>query len=366
MLSNRSFVVLHYTGYTGCTADGGGVHRVIRTLAHAGGHWRTILGVSTGFVPRFASQQVLWRGPDVMGETIGLFNLGRTLLVAWRVRRWLRRGAHRIFHGHSRAGLLVALWLRLFGERRALATVHILGRQRWFYRMAKIMLGSRLRWLSPAMAEYYGENGIGWNDCLTDCVPPHAFRPAKTARRHRPGVTFGCVGSLVPVKGWEIVIRALALIPTTVPLRVVHVGADDGSTMSAEYADGLRQLCEELRVTDRFEWRGQLNNLSNFFDEIDCLVVASRLEASSVAALEALAADVPVLAPDTGGTRALINRCNGGWVFATDSTEVLARRLEELATGTELTAWRRNDAGLDAFSVQQVIAAHVEVYRLLR
>jgi glycosyltransferase involved in cell wall biosynthesis len=353
-------IVLHYTGYT---VDAGGILAVVRAL-EGEGRFASILGVSPGFIQRGRPRLHVWRGPSVAGERIGPLNLLRTLKVALRVRRWLRRGGERTYHGHSRSGLLVALWLALLGERRVVATVHVFGRQRWFYRLAASVLGQRLFWLGPAMKHYYGVQPATWQGCLPDCVPESAVR-SKMATPASQVVVFGCAGGLVPVKQWELVIRALSLIPDGARVRVIHVGEADPAGGGARYPAGLKQLCTDLGVAARFDWRGAAGDMAAFCNEIDCLIVASSREASSVAALEAISAGVPVLASSASGTRDLVERCSGGWLFAADSAEALGRRMGELACGSELAAWRRNDAGLREFTAAASVGAHLTVYRAL-
>lgn len=351
--------VLHYTGYG---SDGGGIHAIIRALRTAGS-FRVVLGVSSGFAQRRSGPRC-WRGPSIEGESITPGNFARALRVAWRIRRWLVRGPHRLFHGHSRAGLLVGLWLALLGQRRVLVTVHCFSRHRWFYRICRALLGARLFWLSPAMPLYYGCTATGWSGCLPDCVPESAVRPWQPRGRPRP-VVVGCVGGLDPIKGWELVLRALACVPPAVPLRIVHIGATGTSVDRVAYASGLRRLGDKLGLGERWEWRGEESDVAAFYAGIDCLVVASRLEAFSVAALEAIAAGVPVLAPAGSGTTDLISVCAGGWTYEADSTAALAARLISLATGPDLETWRRNDEGLRAFTAPVVADAHTAAYRSL-
>jgi glycosyltransferase involved in cell wall biosynthesis len=361
MISSRAMVVLHYTGYA---VDGGGVMRVIRTLA-AAGLWRPILGVSPGFVDREGSRLHCWTGPVVEAEKIGAANLLRTLRVAWRVRRWLRRGPHRIFHGHSRAGLLVALWLRLLGERRVMATVHTWGRQRWFYRLAGRLMGRRLHWLSPAMARYYGAPAVTWAECLTDCVPDAELRMKVPRPREPREFTFGCAGSIVPIKQWELCLQALALVPPAIKLRVRHAGSENGTEISRQYAAGLKRLAAEPAVAGRWEWCGQFPDLRAFFPSIDGLIVASKREASSVAALEAMIAGVPVLAAATSGTNELVQYCAGGENFADDAPADLAEKMIALAQAGSpaLSAGKREM--LQRFAATAVAAKHEDVYRAL-
>jgi len=353
-------VVLHYTGYA---ADGGGVFAVLRALAGAG-RFRCLLGVDPAFVQRGRPRLPVWRGPAIRGDRIDGRTAARALAVAWRVRRWLRRGPRRVCHMHSRAGLLVALWLALLGERRVVVTVHVFGRQRWFYRWAAARLGDRLHWLGPAMKRHYRIGTEDWSRCLPDCVPDAAMQPARRGPVHAP-VTFGCAGALVPVKRWDLVVEALASVPRDLRLRVVHVGADDGSAASRAYAENLQRRTRELGIADHMEWRGPADDMAAFFREIDCLIVASPWEASSVAALEAMAAGVPVLAADGSGTRDLIERCHGGWPFPARSAAALGGRMAALVRGTELAEWRRDEAALAGFTASRSAADHLAVYETL-
>lgn len=326
--SRRPATVLRYVGYT---SDAGGILAVIRTL-EATRCFRTILGVSPGFQQTGTPSLRLWRGPRVSGERIGFLNAVRCLGVAWRVRRWLRRGGGRVFHGHSRAGLLVALWLWLLGETRVVASVHCLGRQRWFYRMAARLLGARLVWLGPAMKEHYGLfDQTSWSNCIPDCVQLETALPGADRRQHEPGLHVGCVGALVAIKQWELVLRALAELPVGSSVALVHAGGEDGSAESTAYAAHLRQVAAELGIETRVEWCGPVRDMRWFYSRVDVLVVASRWEASSVAALEAAAAGVPVIAPNAGGTRDLVRTAHAGWLFRADDATDLAKLLGRLA-----------------------------------
>jgi glycosyltransferase involved in cell wall biosynthesis len=349
--------VLHYTGYT---ADGGGILRVIRTMAPVAA-FRSILGVGPGFASPRSPGLAQWRGPAIAGEAINPGSLVAALAVAWRVRRWLRRGRHRIFHGHSRAGLLVGCWLALLGQSRVAVTVHCYSRQRWFYRGCRLLLGRRLAWLSPAMPVHYGLARADWCDCLPDCVPASAVTSV-TALPGKHRTTFGCVGGLNPVKNWELVMQALGRIPPEVALQVVHIGPEGDQAESRDYARDLRQLGDSLALGTRWEWRGEEIEVARIHAGVDCLIVASSLEAFSVAALEAVAAGVPVLAPTGSGTTDLIRRCDGGWIFDGGSVDALAARMTALATGTELGAWRRDEAGLQTFTDRAVADRHAAFY----
>lgn len=360
MPSARPFTVLHYVGYD---VDRGGILAVIRALA-AEARFECVLGVNPGFKAVRSRDLARMTLPAIAGETIGPATVLRARRVAREVQAWLRGGENRVFHGHSRAGLLVALRLRALGETRVAATVHCLGRQRWFYRRAARRLAGRVFWLSPAMKAHYGLPA-GGDDCLPPCLASGEEWTEPKPPRARAGVVFGAVGGLVPVKEWEVVLEALAQVPADVPVRVLHAGAEDGSAESAACAARLRQRASAAGVAGRFEFRGELADLRPFYREIDCLLVAGAREAFSVAALEAAAAGVPTLAADGPGNRYEIETARLGWLFPAGSASALAGRMKEFATRPDARRWTCDDAALRAFSAPVVAARHEAVYRRL-
>ena len=103
--------------------------------------------------------------------------------------------------------------------------------------------------------------------------------------------------------------------------------------------------------------------MGSFYDGIDCLLVASRWEASSMAALEAGAAGVPTLAPDQSGTRDLVEYGKLGWLFPTGQPEELAKVIVRLARRDELRSWRRDEQAVRRFMSPSVAQQHLQLYR---
>lgn len=321
----ESRLVLHYTG---ADDDRGGVMSVIRALAGAG-RFECVLGVNPGFaqgrVPPLRTLEL----PSITGETINLRTLWRARVVARAVGTWLREDAARVFHSHSRAGLVVALWLARRGERRVVASVHCYGRQRWFYRWAARQLDGRLYWLSPAMKRYYGIGDGSWTQCVPGCVPPRTGPAVKRTERKPGMLRLGGVGALVGWKGWHLVIEALAMLPREVRVRIKfrHIGAPGGTPAAQRYAAWLQEQTVLRGLTGSVEWLGEQSSADSLLAESDCLVVASDREPFSIAVLEALAAGVPVLAADSGGAGDLLVADRTGWFFRSRDTTDLARAL---------------------------------------
>lgn len=361
--------VLHYTGYD---RDAGGILAVIRALA-ATGECACTLGVNPGFAPSRTPPLPLLELPAIAGEKISLATLWRARAVAARVAAWLGEDPQRIYHGHSRAGLLVGLWLHRRGVRRLVVSVHCYGRQKWFYRWAARQLGERLFWLSPAMKRHYGvtaghERGTpgDWSQCIPSCIPPpvevaplRPRPPSPSGRLH-----LGGIGGLVPVKRWDLVLAALAALPsaTRAKLRFTHIGGEDGSAESQRYARHLRAQTTALGLTDLITWRGEQPSSRELLREVDAVVVPAAREAFSLAMLEALAAGVPVLAADSGGPSDVLVPERNGWLFTAESETDLARQLARLTAGDALARVRIEPGDTRRFTAPVVAAQWREVY----
>lgn len=352
-------VVLHFTA---ADADRGGILSVVRGLAGAG-EFACVLGVNPGFVQERAPRLQLAEFPRLAGETIDLHNFWRARAAARAVRGWLRDDGRRVYHGHSRAGLLVALWLVWMGESRVVVSVHCYGRHRWFYRWAARRLGGRLYWLSPAMKRHYGVGDGSWTQCIPGCVGVAAAAGPRRPWRGDGILRLGGVGTLVRWKRWDLVLAALrGLDPAErAVVEFRHLGGADDSPGSRSYAEALREQAAGLPVT----WGGWRAEPASFYGEIDALVVASDGEPFSAAMLEALMAGVPVVAVDLGGAVDVIEPPRNGWLFRSGDAADLARAIRRLLAPDSAGPAAIDPEGLRRFEPTVVAAQWRRVYAKL-
>jgi len=79
--------------------------------------------------------------------------------------------------------------------------------------------------------------------------PPPSPRPARDGGDPTDPVTILSVGRLVPKKGYDDLLDALAALPPDVHWRLVHIG---GGKLGRD----LRRRADRLGLADRIEWRG--------------------------------------------------------------------------------------------------------------
>lgn len=344
--------------------DRGGIVSVVRALDRAR-RFPCILGVNEGFQQTRTPPLPTRSFPRVAGETISPREFWRTRRVAREVAAWLSEGETRIFHGHSRAALLTAWWLVRRGESRVVTSVHCYGRQRAFYRWMSRALGPRLYWLTPAMRQYYGVPGQGSQQCIPSCVSPRSSIVQRSL--HPAPLVFGGIGALVPWKGWDLVVDAMAALPNGVreAVRFIHIGTSDGTPASVRYTETLKHRTAEQTLQDRIEWRGEQLSSEAFLNEIDCLILPSHHEPFSLAMIEALQAEVPVLRADSGGAVDVIIPGVNGWHFRSGEARDLSRVWSEVVLEQRLSHLKIDPRAIEPFLAPRVAAQWLEVYRRL-
>ena len=176
-------------------------------------------------------------------------------------------------------------------------------------------------------------------------------------------LTVGYVGRLVPEKGVDTLLDALAALPRG-KFRAMIAG-----TGSA--AEGLRNRASELGIADQVSWLGYVPYADTpaVYRQCDVLVVPSRTvprwkEQFGRVVIEAIACGTVVVASDSGELPRVIRATDGGWVFPEGDAQALASRLEALRQAPEALAERRRRSHatvVDRFHIDVVVRQFTEV-----
>jgi glycosyltransferase involved in cell wall biosynthesis len=156
--------------------------------------------------------------------------------------------------------------------------------------------------------------------------------PPRRARRPGEPLRLGYLGRFDPIKGVDVLVRAVAGLPKRVPVRLEARGAaadPDG----ARYLRRLRRLAEG---DGRIEIGGLLprEGLASFLGGIDALAVPSAcLETGPLVVYEALAHRVPVLGSRLGGIAELVRDGTDGWLLPAGDVGAWRRRIADLVAG---------------------------------
>ncbi|MCL4489679.1 MAG: glycosyltransferase family 4 protein [Chloroflexi bacterium] len=167
------------------------------------------------------------------------------------------------------------------------------------------------------------------------------------------------VGRMVPKKGFDVLLRAMAECRRMDPqLSLTLVG--DGPERGA-----LESLCRELNLDGSIHFLGP-----GCWDEVwkalascSVVVVPSREEAFGLVALEAMAAGKPVIATRVGGLPEVLEGADA-FVVEPDDPKGMARAIKDaLATLQNRPGFGQRNAAIAArFSIEQMASGYVAVY----
>ncbi len=94
----------------------------------------------------------------------------------------------------------------------------------------------------------------------------------------------------------------------------------------------------ELDLGDRVQLLGYVDDIGAWYGAFDAFLLTSANEGTPVVAIEALAAGLPVVATDAGGTRTVVDDGETGYLTAVGDVPALGERLRALQADRRLRA----------------------------
>jgi glycosyltransferase involved in cell wall biosynthesis len=159
-----------------------------------------------------------------------------------------------------------------------------------------------------------------------------AFYALPTERDHLAPSPFKLlfIGSLIPLKGLDVLLKAMTRINSLPSWALTVVG--DGPE-----GDHLKSLATSLGIINtniRFLGSVSPDGIPQLMNDHHLLILPSYQEGRPNVVLESMAAALPVLATDIEGTRELIQHGQTGWLVPPGDVDELAGQLAALLGGT--------------------------------
>ncbi len=129
-------------------------------------------------------------------------------------------------------------------------------------------------------------------------------------------------GTLYSMKGFDILITAMARVVKAMPLARLHILGKEN--MEQGYAAVLRNLVAQHQLGDHVLFHGFKANPYPYFREADLFVLPSRKEGFPNVVLEALLLGTPVVATDCVDFKGVINEGVNGHVVPVEDEHALA------------------------------------------
>jgi glycosyltransferase involved in cell wall biosynthesis len=260
------------------------------------------------------------------------------------IRRAIRAERPDVLHTHAaKAGATGRLAALLAGGARPPVRVHTFHghvlrgyfgseRQRLFTLVERTLArtSSGLVAVSPEVRDDLVALGVAQPERFTVIRYGFEFPEAEVPAERLGAFVVGYAGRLTAIKRPLDLVRALR--------GAVDRGADATLVVVGDGEDRpqAERLAAELGVAERCRFVGYQRDMAGWYASFDVFCLASANEGTPVAAIEALAAGVPVVATRVGGTPAVVDDGETGFLVEPGDVEGLAERLALLAGDGEL------------------------------
>ena len=297
-------------------------------------------------------------------------------VTLWHLWSFLRREQVDIVHLHfTIPASLYFVVLRPISRWKLLATFHgtdgyaLAGRTRWHRLLVRWVVArvdlvttvssDLLRTVRAALPNLQARSRVILNGNPV-LASPDAARAASLPPS-LPDRYVLAVGSLIPRKAYDVLVKAMGLIRDRGhDLHLVIVGGGPES-------DRLAILTKELAVEDRIFFAGEMSHAEamGFYPRSEFFVHTAREEAFGLVLLEAMAFGKAVIGPRVGGVPEFVRDGETGLLVNPDDPAALAQAMMRLHSDERLRnglAARGREAATTDYSWERVVKAYRELY----
>lgn len=170
------------------------------------------------------------------------------------------------------------------------------------------------------------------------------------------------VGRLIPSKGQELVLRAVAELMPKYP-RLLYEIVDDGPERSH-----LASLANELKIAERVKFLGRHNRqfVAEAMKRCTIFALPSSDEAMGCVYLEAMATAKPVIGCRQQGIEEIVRHGENGWLIQPDNLQEMVKALDILLENASLRKQMGSEARktmVEKLTLQQQAARLSQTYR---
>ena len=164
-----------------------------------------------------------------------------------------------------------------------------------------------------------------------------------------------------PVKRIEDVIKVFDGIQKALPARLLLVG--DGPDHNKAY-----ELAQELGISDKIEFLGKQSRVVKILCSSDLFLLPSEKESFGLAALEAMACEVPVVASNAGGLSEVIKHGHSGWLAPVGDVDAMiegAVHILENQARKKLYSENARQRAVTLFNADKIVDDYEAIYKEL-
>lgn len=170
------------------------------------------------------------------------------------------------------------------------------------------------------------------------------------------------VAHAVPVKGWDIAIKAFAQVSRKISnARMLLVG----DKTSLDYFNQLEELIKQYKLQDTVKFTGKRDDIPEILKASDIFILPSRSDGLCCALIEASSSGLPCIASNVGGLPEVISHNENGLLFEREDSHELAKLIIKLIEDTTFSDKLAQKALINAkdFNLELYVEKIINTYR---
>ncbi len=173
----------------------------------------------------------------------------------------------------------------------------------------------------------------------------------------------GCVGRLSPEKGQMLLLKAMRrLLDRGIRVRLVCIGEGEDRGI-------LEQLTRRLGLEENVLFTGYLPDACRYFSLFDILVMPSLTEGLPITLLEAMRAELPIVASRVGGVPEMLDQGRCGMLIKAGSEADIFQGIQKMINDTAYRQECRRKGKIrfrECYSREKMAARYTRLYTELR
>ena len=182
--------------------------------------------------------------------------------------------------------------------------------------------------MTPLRAEQVRVIPLALNSVWFESAPCDQAAARHALNLPREARIVGCFGRIDPLKGQNVLVKALAELPED--WHALFVGENTVNSTN-RFKEEVTQLAQQLGLTDRVHWRPYTASLRPVYFALDVYAMTSQSETIGMVTLEAQACGLPIAGTNAGGTPELLG--DHGVLFPPGSASACAKAITAAFSG---------------------------------